>query len=316
MYIEKKDSWLFLAKKGFWKKFLVKIEWEKITKNNIVQLTEKECRFIYESQGYKDFSIDIYNNDLLEDVVFRSKLLSNNVEILSCIQENNIMGDIEIVWTWLHIQAWLEYGFPKKFIYNSNNIEGSRIPEEEVERIIENKKYRYKVKNEILEVENSIKSWSFIKNGFLFNELNIKKLYHILTKNLLQETWEKYPRWFKKVSNIVNNSLTTSPENVSTEINSLIYSYKENKKIVFPLQLAFDFHLKYEQIHPFENGNGRTGRFIMNKILLQNTFFPMIVFSSNKQAYFDAIASCESKNKKKYYKFMLEQYKKTLDKIS
>jgi Fic family protein len=60
------------------------------------------------------------------------------------------------------------------------------------------------------------------------------------------------------------------------------------------LQAAFDFHLKYEQIHPFENGNGRTGRFIMNKILLQNTFFPMIVFTENKQAYFNAIASCKS----------------------
>jgi Fic family protein len=52
--------------------------------------------------------------------------------------------------------------------------------------------------------------------------------------------------------------------------------------------------LKYEQIHPFENGNGRTGRFIMNKILLQNTFSPMVVFTENKQAYFNAIASCKS----------------------
>jgi Fic family protein len=81
------------------------------------------------------------------------------------------------------------------------------------------------------------------------------------------------------------------------------------------LQLAFDFHLKYEQIHPFENWNGRTWRFLMNKILIQNWMLPMIVFTENKQSYFNAIKSCESWNKRKYYKFMLEQYKKTLDQI-
>jgi Fic family protein len=132
---------------------------------------------------------------------------------------------------------------------------------------------------------------------------------------LLQENGEKYPRWFKKIVNVVNNDITTSPEKVSEEINNLINWYKANKKLIFSLQLAFDFHLKYEQIHPFENGNGRTGRFIMNKILIQSGMLPMIVFTENKQSYFNAIASCKSWNKKKYYKFMLEQYKKTLESI-
>ena len=314
MFIEKKDSWLFLAKKVAWKKILVKIVWEIITSESITQLTKKECAFIYSLDSYKNFSTEIYNEDLLQGVVYQSMLLSNagnvwNIEDKKLSYDENVMKNIISIW-W-----WSDLDFPKKFIYNSNHIEGSKIPEEEVEKIIENKRYRYKVKNEIQEVENSIKSWNFIKEKFLFNEANIKKLYHILTKNLLQETGEKYPRWFKKVVNVVNNSITTAPENVSWEINSLIQFYKENKKNIFPLQSAFDFHLKYEQIHPFENGNGRTGRFIMNKILLQNTFFPMIVFRENKQAYFHAIASCKSGNKKKYYKFMLEQYKKTLDQI-
>jgi Fic family protein len=43
------------------------------------------------------------------------------------------------------------------------------------------------------------------------------------------------------------------PERVSEEIKELINWYKFNKKNIFSLQLAFDFHLKYEQIHPFEN---------------------------------------------------------------
>lgn len=311
MFIEKKESWIYLAKKSHWKKFLVKFIGDKITQENIIELTKKEFNFISLLDSYKLFLKETYNKDLLENIVFNSRLLYNYIEV------SNIDMDFEekilsksIAW-----DLWLQYTFPKKFIYNSNNIEWSKIPESEVEKIIESKKYRYKVKNEIQEVENSIKSWEFLNKKFIFNEANIKKLYHILTKDLSQENWEKYPRWFKKVSNVVNNSLTTTPEKVSEEINNLINWYKANKKNIFPLQLAFDFHLRYEQIHPFENGNGRTWRFLMNKILIQNGMLPMIVFTENKQSYFNAIASCSSWNKKKYYKFMLEQYKKTLDQV-
>jgi hypothetical protein len=67
-------------------------------------------------------------------------------------------------------------------------MEGSKIPHEEVEKIIENKKYTYKVKNEIQEVKNSKLAWDFLNTKFIFNEANIKKIYHILTKDLLQET--------------------------------------------------------------------------------------------------------------------------------
>lgn len=315
MFIEKKDSGLFLAKKLFWKKFLVKIDWNNIKKENIEQLTQKECEFIYNSQSYKDFYLDVYNNNLLQEVVYQSKILSNYYELGKSIKVDYYTNSDDLIKKITKIIWWLDWEFSKKFIFNSNNIEWSKIPEEEVEKIIENKKYKYKISNEIIEVENSLKSWNFIKEKFIFNELNIKKLYHILTKNLLKPNWLKYPRWFKKVKNVVNNNITTNPENVSKEILLLIENYKKNKKNTFPLQLAFDFHLKYEQIHPFEDWNWRTWRFLMNKILLQNTMFPMIVFKENKASYSNAISSCSTWNKKKYYKFMLGQYKRTLDKV-
>lgn len=312
MFIEKKDSWLYLAKKTFWKKILVKIN-DIVTKENILDLSKKELDFIFLFESYKNFQKELYNIDLLNDILYTSKLLYNYIETLDL--DKNIELSDEINKKWIKWREWLKNNFPKKFIYNSNNIEWSKIPEKEVEKIIENKKYNYKIKNEIQEVENSIESWKFLSNKFIFNEANIKKLYHILTRNLLQENWLKYPRWFKKISNVVNNSITTSPENVSEEVNNLINWYKTNKGNIFSLQLAFDFHLRYEQIHPFENWNGRTWRFLMNKILIQNGMLPMIVFTENKQSYFNAIASCSSWNYKKYYKFMLEQYKKTLDQI-
>jgi Fic family protein len=97
----------------------------------------------------------------------------------------------------------------------------------------------------------------------------------------------------------------------------LITEVKSWKKTTFPLKLAFDFHLKYEQIHPFINGNGRTGRLLMDKILIQNWFLPMIVFKDNKDAYFNAIQKA-SENEvwlRKYYTFMIEQYGKSVEKM-
>jgi len=65
--------------------------------------------------------------------------------------------------------------------------------------------------------------------------------------------------------------------------------------------LAYEFHLEYERIHPFRDGNGRTGRLILNKILIQNGLSPMIVYLGNKQRYFNAIEQAREGRIKKYY---------------
>jgi Fic family protein len=69
---------------------------------------------------------------------------------------------------------------------------------------------------------------------------------------------------------------------------SLLLWYKENKKVLFPLHLAFEFHYRFERIHPFADGNGRIGRLLMNKILYDNKFIPLTIFSDNRRAYFRA----------------------------
>ena len=76
----------------------------------------------------------------------------------------------------------------------------------------------YKIKNEIKEVENSIKSRKFLQKKFLWNIAHIKKLYHLLTKNLLQENGNFYPRGFKKIPIVVNNETTVQPDQVEQEI--------------------------------------------------------------------------------------------------
>jgi len=325
MFLEQKTSWLYLWKKSSGKTFLVKIWEQGITEKILLELTRKEIEHIKESQGYQDFCGELFHSKDLEYVLFHSKFLFNNIDACDIIVKRIPEVTRKTLWKKLteeelsykqgsFVRSWLNNTFAKTFIYNSNHIEGSRIPREEVDRIIEEKKYKHKVKNEVVEVENSYIAWRYLSKDFLFNLIHIKKLYHILTKGLLQETGEPYPRGFKKVPNIAGiNSQTTPPERVEQEIQMLLQNYKAQKKTKFSLQAAFDFHLRYEQIHPFENGNGRTGRLVMNKILMQYDMVPMIVFTENKESYSNAIDSCSSERKKKYYTFMIEQYKKTLE---
>jgi len=234
-----------------------------------------------------------YDDKLVFDIELMSIKINNLIEIKDC--KEAILTE-----------------FAKEFIFNSNNIEGSRIPAEEVKRIIESGNTRYQNTNEVREVYNSIDAMKYIEKGFKFNISSIKKLYYILTKDLLMQNGEPYPRGFKTVTNVVNNMETVPPDKVIPRLNELLIRQKKNKLQTYPLKLAMDFHLTYEHIHPFLDGNGRTGRLIMNKVLISQKYFPMIVYSKNSRAYFNSISKgLIGNNKMKYYQFMLEQVKKT-----
>ena len=206
----------------------------------------------------------------------------------------------------------METDFAIKFIFNSNNIEGSKIPEEAVKKIVETGNMNYKNKNEAREALNSIDAFAYLKD-FNFNIDSTKRLYYILTNKLLMGNGNPYPKGFKKVDLVVGNSPTSNPRDVKKELSNLIKWYKKNKGKIHPLILAYDFHLEYESIHPFRDANGRTGRLILNKILMQNGYPPMIVYRENKLAYFNAIEQAREGRKIKYYQFMLEQMNKSYD---
>lgn len=202
--------------------------------------------------------------------------------------------------------------FAKEFIFNSNNIEGSRIPAKEVKRIIETGDSRYRNANEVREVYNSIDAMDYISRGFTFTLPSVKRLYYILTKDLLMSNGLPYPRGFKTMPNVVNNMETIPPDRVVPELTKLLDHYKKNRKRIHPLKLALDIHLGFEEIHPFHDGNGRTGRLIMNKVLMTNGYFPVVIHTDNSRAYFTAIAKAsERRNVRTYYQFMLKQMLRT-----
>jgi Fic family protein len=237
------------------------------------------------------------------EIAYNDRLIFE-IELLS-IKINNLLEVKEI-------EEAILIEFAKEYIFNSNNIEGSRIPAVEVKKIIESGISKYQNANEVREVYNSIEAMKYIRKGFKFNISSIKKLYYVLTKGLVMQSGEPYPRGFKTVSNVVNNMETVPPDMVVSKLMDLLEFYKKNKRKTHPLKLALDFHLSYKHIHPFLDGNGRTGRLIMNKILMSQKYFPIIIYTGNSRAYFNSISKGLAKNNMKiYYQFMLKQIKKT-----
>lgn len=87
---------------------------------------------------------------------------------------------------------------------------------------------------------------------------------------------------------------TSSAEYVKIDMGILLKWYRKNKNKLHPLVLAAVFHHKFERIHPFYDGNGRTGRILLNLILLQNGIPPLIVPDAQRKKYYDALDTADS----------------------
>src|SRR3989338_2348451 len=224
-YLERKTAGnnkhvYFVKKISFMKNLLVikkhigpdssTISKEKYILDHIGELTNEELNF------------KVKFLEEVKEILFHSPYLAKEIELKSIKISNYIEGK--------NCEKLLDNEFATEFIFNSNNIEGSKIPPEKVREIIETGNAKYKDKNEVKEVQNSINAYEYIKKRFKFNIPSIKKLYYVLTKDLQMEKNRLYPKGFKTISNVVGNSSTTPPEKVEEELRNLLQWYDEQKR--------------------------------------------------------------------------------------
>ena len=129
------------------------------------------------------------------------------------------------------------------------------------------------------------------------SESFIKQLHYILKTG----TTDAQKSWFrtgdyKMLENQVGGSETVRPENVAAEMKSLLADYNSKSEITFDDIL--DFHVRFESIHPFQDGNGRVGRLIMFKECLKHNIVPFIITEELKMFYYRGIK--EWKNERGY----------------
>ena len=175
--------------------------------------------------------------------------------------------------------------------YNSNHIEGSRLTHDQTRYIFETNTIG--ISDETIKVDDIVETANHFKcidqvidmANFMLSESFVKQL-HLLLKS---GTSDSRKSWFavgdyKRFENEVGGKETTKPADVSKAMKKLLKEYNANKHK--SLKEIIDFHYKFENIHPFQDGNGRVGRLIMFKECLRNGITPFIISDDIKEYYY------------------------------
>lgn len=201
--------------------------------------------------------------------------------------------------------------FAIRFIFESNAIEGSKLSQDAVSAIIKKEYIKKTVpEKEVQEVLNAIEAFNHIQSDtFTLNQKNIKILHSIITKDL------DITQGFKKRSIVVNNKETVDPKDVREKLTSLIFWYNETKKTKNQFVRAIIFHNRFEHIHPFEDGNGRTGRVLLNWMLMQNNYGVILYKNSNRVAYRNSLSKGDDGQYRNILALSVKMYKNTIKEI-
>ena len=175
--------------------------------------------------------------------------------------------------------------------YNSNHIEGSRLTKEQTRYIFETNTLGVTTEStridDIIETVNHFRCIDYVIDHATdkITESHIKQLHAILKTN----TSDSQKDWFavgayKRLANEVGGEATSQPANVQPEMRALLTEYHAQEKI--DLDAILDFHVCFERIHPFQDGNGRVGRLLMFWQCLQNRLMPFIVTEDLRLYYY------------------------------
>jgi Fic family protein len=183
--------------------------------------------------------------------------------------------------------------FVSLFTYDSTAIEGNTLSLEETSFLLfENRVPKTRSLREINETLNHRKAFDKMLShkGDLTKEF-ICELHKLIVENTLNDELKNQIGGYRNVQVFIRGRewMPPKPEQVSNEMKTLLSWYSKNKKKLHPVILASYFHVAFETIHPFIDGNGRVGRLLMNFILHKNKY-PMInIPSKTKFDYYDAL---------------------------
>ena len=175
--------------------------------------------------------------------------------------------------------------------YNSNHIEGSRLSHDQTRYIFETNTIG--LESEVLNVDDVLET----ANHFRCIDMIIDHAKDVLSEKFIKElhfvlkngTSDSRKEWFvvgdyKKIPNEVGGMNTTLPEEVAQRMKELLKEYNDKKEKSF--EDILDFHVKFERIHPFQDGNGRVGRLILFKECLKYNIVPFIIDDHLKMFYY------------------------------
>lgn len=193
------------------------------------------------------------------------------------------------------------------FAYNSNKIEGGKLTEDETEEIFSTNSFLPKTDDaikldDLIEMKNHFRLFDYMLDNIDANlsKSNIIEMNKILKRGTSDEDNPRYNvGGFKIVPNkigLINVIDTSSPKEVDSDMTILLDWYNSLSNV--SLEDIIEFHVRFERIHPFGDGNGRVGRMIMFKECLKNNIMPFIILDKDKPFYMRGLK--EYKNDKMF----------------
>ncbi len=210
-------------------------------------------------------------------------------------------------------EDWRE--FTALFTYDTNAIEGSTITQSEVMSILEQNKWPFdKPKEEISEAYGVAKAVDYIRKIRVHISLKLMLNLH----KIIFENSKSFAGKFRKkgvevgirdgLGNIIHLGAPSS--RVVSLLTELIKWYNKNRKKLPAIVLAAVVHNQFEYIHPFEDGNGRVGRLLLNNVLLKHKLPPVNVSFSNRKQYYNTLKDFQKTgNIRPTIELILREYK-------
>ncbi len=206
--------------------------------------------------------------------------------------------------------------FVTRSTYHSNAIEGSTLTYAETYAILYNDnsfKIEGKEPREIYEAINHKKALELvlqsIENKEDFDERIIKKINETINKDI------KDTAGYRTVQVFIRGSehIPPSPEKIPNLMNYFIYNYNQDTEDIYT-KIA-KYHIEFEKIHPFEDGNGRTGRLLINYELIKNDLPPIVITKDDRVKYFELIRNNDIKNLAEWFKELSNLEKERINKF-
>ena len=186
------------------------------------------------------------------------------------------------------------YAYTQRLLaYNSNKIEGSTLTEEQTASLFDNgtlpKSDDYYRAKDVEEMNGH-----FLMFNKMLDTLDeplsqglIKQFHYELKSGVFEDRANGYAIGnYKKRPNMIGMYQTVRPENVNQEMCLLMDWYNN---LEANISVLAEFHARYESIHPFQDGNGRTGRLILFRECLKNNIVPVVIEDANRNEYLEAL---------------------------
>ena len=179
--------------------------------------------------------------------------------------------------------------FMVEFTYNSNAIEGNTLTLKETAMVLEGITIDQKPMKDHLEAVGHRDAFLYVQEiatkEIEFSEYVIKNIHSLVLMNRPEDkgTYRRIP-----VRIMGAYTMPVQPYMIEPKMSELLAKNEERKPIMSDIERIALFHLEFEGIHPFIDGNGRTGRLIMNLDLIRNGYPPINVKFTDRKRYYDA----------------------------